>query len=272
MGTYLLTWNPSRFPFTDYDRLQRRVNERRIAQTNWSTGNNKSILANERIFLLRQHRDRGIVASGITTSRVRVGPHWEDRKRTAKYIRIQFDTMLPVDRCLPVTSISQAKLGVNWDRIQASGIGLAPKGAMKLERIWQRHLLKMNVEPSELLAEEVSGQDSLREGAVSRIVVNAYERNPAARRACIEHYGSACAVCHFDFEEFYGDLGRGYIHVHHLRELASIGEEYQVDPIADLRPVCPNCHAMLHRRQPALSIESLRRKISRKGANHSRQS
>jgi 5-methylcytosine-specific restriction protein A len=65
-------------------------------------------------------------------------------------------------------------------------------------------------------------------------------------------------VCGLDFGERYGALGEGFIHVHHLTELASIGREYEVDPVRDLRPVCPNCHAMLHRTDPALSPEELR--------------
>jgi hypothetical protein len=98
----------------------------------------------------------------------------------------------------------------------------------------------------------------LMEGALRRAVSSEYERNPAARRACIEHYGTSCFVCGFSFAEKYGELGRGFIHVHHLTPLSSIGSEYCVDPIADLRPVCPNCHAMLHCQDPSLAIEELR--------------
>ncbi|RYD85657.1 MAG: DUF3427 domain-containing protein [Verrucomicrobiaceae bacterium] len=95
-----------------------------------------------------------------------------------------------------------------------------------------------------------------REGTVHQIMVNAYERNNAARRTCIAHWGTNCAVCNFDFGETYGPRGEGFIHVHHLRPLVEIGETYEVDPITDLRPVCPNCHAMLHRGE-LLSIEEL---------------
>jgi 5-methylcytosine-specific restriction protein A len=28
--------------------------------------------------------------------------------------------------------------------------------------------------------------------------------------------------------------------------LSGIGVEYEVNPIEDLRPVCPNCHAAIH--------------------------
>ena len=97
-----------------------------------------------------------------------------------------------------------------------------------------------------------------REGAVRRVRVNAYERDRAARQACIGYYGAACSACDLRFEDRYGEVGAGYIHVHHLVPISEIGTEYLVDPIEDLRPVCPNCHAMLHQRQPPLSIEDLR--------------
>jgi 5-methylcytosine-specific restriction protein A len=96
----------------------------------------------------------------------------------------------------------------------------------------------------------------LLEGTLKQVWVNRYERNPEARAGCIAVYGVDCAVCGFNFEKQYGEIGRGYIHVHHLVPLASIGKTYRIDPIADLRPVCPNCHAMLHRGD-ILSIEDL---------------
>lgn len=104
----------------------------------------------------------------------------------------------------------------------------------------------------------------LMEGALRRVVTSEYERNPSARRACIEHYGTSCSVCGFSFEAAFGELGRGFIHVHHLVPVSSIGSQYRIDPVIDLRPICPNCHAMLHRHDPPLSIEELRQRMSRK--------
>lgn len=112
-----------------------------------------------------------------------------------------------------------------------------------------------------LYPEEVIDSPEYREGAVKRVAINAYERNPEVRRACIEHYGVTCTVCGLNFEQKYGDIGEGFIHVHHLRALADIGQEYTVDPISDMRPLCPNCHAMIHRQRPPLSIEELRRRL-----------
>lgn len=117
-----------------------------------------------------------------------------------------------------------------------------------------------------LFAEEIKEAEKLFEGAARTITVNAYERNRKARTKCIEHHGWNCAVCGYNMAELYGELGEGVVHVHHLRELRSLGEEYEVDPIEDLRPVCPNCHAILHTSSPALSIKKLRKLLSKQSA------
>lgn len=108
------------------------------------------------------------------------------------------------------------------------------------------------------LPEEIVFPEKYQEGAKTLIVINAFERNPKARKACIAHYGPTCQVCGFNFQTIYGTLGLGFIHVHHIKPIGSIGAEYEVDPIADLIPVCPNCHAMIHRNDPPLSIKKLR--------------
>jgi len=95
------------------------------------------------------------------------------------------------------------------------------------------------------------------EGSKSQVIVNRYERSATARRHCIAYHGTQCTVCGFDFGAKYGQIGEGFIHVHHLVELSSVGSESEVDPVEDLRPVCPNCHSMLHRKNPAYSIIGL---------------
>lgn len=109
--------------------------------------------------------------------------------------------------------------------------------------------------------DDLASPAPMLEGAAKLILVNNYERNDKARKACIEHYGARCSVCDMSFKEHYGSLGADYIHVHHLVELSSIGKEYAIDPLRDLRPVCPNCHAMLHRRDPAFTIGELKKEI-----------
>lgn len=126
---------------------------------------------------------------------------------------------------------------------------------------WNSELKKLGVslEGDFKLPEEVP--ETLIEGAKKTIAVNAYERNPAARNSCIKAHGVKCTVCDFNFEAIYGERGKGFIHVHHLRSLAEVGQEYEIDPVNDLRPVCPNCHAMLHRKGN-ISIEKLQSEIS----------
>ncbi len=109
-----------------------------------------------------------------------------------------------------------------------------------------------------MLPEEIPDPTGLTEGAVRRITVNAYEREPAARRQCIAAHGTNCSICEMSFGEAYGPEAEGYIHVHHLRPLSEIGGEYTVDPVKDLRPVCPNCHAVLHLGGRCRSIEEVR--------------
>jgi 5-methylcytosine-specific restriction enzyme A len=116
-----------------------------------------------------------------------------------------------------------------------------------------------------LYPDELESGRTYTEGAKRQVRVNAYERDARARKACIDHHGCRCAVCELVFEERYGKLGSGFIHVHHLRPLAQKGQPDAVDPKSDLIPVCPNCHAMLHRTDPPLTVKKLRQRLQRAG-------
>lgn len=104
------------------------------------------------------------------------------------------------------------------------------------------------------------------EGAVQQVLVNKYERDPSTRRKCIETYGYMCQVCGMDFKKVYGKLGNDFIHVHHRVPISTHkGKNHKIDPENSVVPVCPNCHAMLHKGK--LSIEELKkilRSVSRK--------
>lgn len=102
------------------------------------------------------------------------------------------------------------------------------------------------------------GENGRPEGQLSRIEVNRYERNPVNRELCLAANGYRCKICGFDFEKVYGKIGYHYIHVHHIVPVSKIGTAYEIDPVNDLIPVCPNCHAMLHRSDPPYSPEKLK--------------
>lgn len=106
--------------------------------------------------------------------------------------------------------------------------------------------------------EEINDDTEIYEGSKKSITVNAYERDPVARRKCLDKYGYSCKICNFNFEKAYGEIGKNYIHVHHLTPLSLIKSEYKINPINDLIPVCPNCHSMLHKTNPPLKPNELR--------------
>ncbi len=122
-----------------------------------------------------------------------------------------------------------------------------------------------NIKRSQLAAEEVDGSKGpYIEGATRQITVNAYERNAKARAECIEHYGCRCSICGFSFQKAYGDIAADYIHVHHLRPLSKLKQAYEVDPIKDLRPVCANCHAVIHLGGDNRTIETVEQMLNGK--------
>ncbi|HHH55102.1 MAG TPA: hypothetical protein ENK91_15680 [Bacteroidetes bacterium] len=127
----------------------------------------------------------------------------------------------------------------------------------------------LNKEKIEIIYPDEIEDKDLFEGTKKQITVNAYERSSQARQECINEYGYKCVICKFDFEKSYGDIGKEFIHVHHIKPLSEIDEKYKINPIQDLRPVCPNCHAMLHKRKPAYSIEEIQDKIEQMTYNKS---
>ncbi len=96
------------------------------------------------------------------------------------------------------------------------------------------------------------------EGAKTKVEVNRYERNPLNRQLCIDHFGHLCQACEENLQVKYGELAKGFIHVHHVVPVSKLEENYIIDPIKDLIPLCPNCHAIVHRTNPPLQIEKLR--------------
>lgn len=122
--------------------------------------------------------------------------------------------------------------------------------------LWQRkHVASL---PEEITKDSVG----YKEGAVQRITINKYERDPGARDACLDYYGTTCQACKVPMHQVYGLAGKDLIHVHHKKPLSQIKKEYIPDPIQDLVPVCPNCHAIIHREDPPMKIEKLQKIIN----------
>lgn len=125
-------------------------------------------------------------------------------------------------------------------------------------KIYKKFLAKLNSNTDIIYPDDIESNEKFIEGKSKKVLVNVFERNTVARSLCIKHYGFKCQVCQFDFEKKFGEIGKNFIHVHHVVDISSIGSEYELNPILDLIPVCPNCHSMLHKKKPAFKIDELK--------------
>lgn len=163
-----------------------------------------------------------------------------------------------------IKSLYSDQLEIN--RLIQYGLPKAPQSTQRLSQEIVDYLEEVfnneNIFPNEIQDNEV-----FIEGSVQQVYVNKYERNPKARLECINYCESyKCQICDFDFVKVYGEIGKGFIHVHHLKPLFMMGKSYKLNPITDLIPLCPNCHAMLHRKfnDKYLTVDELRQIIKDK--------
>jgi 5-methylcytosine-specific restriction enzyme A len=266
MPTYLLTWKPRRFLWLTLDADVRRLLTSGTCEIRWSAGVNKHITTGDRVFLLRQGADEaGIMGAGRVIRGSYIDKHWDSDRASedAVFVRIKMDSLLHPERD-GIMARESLNFGPNrlWSS-QSSGITIPADAAKRLEQRWSTHLQNLQRAPH-LLAEEINDMTGFPEGAKQLVVINRYERDPRNRAECIAHHGYRCSVCRFDFTQTYGELGREYIHVHHLVGLATRkGKRQKINPRNDLRPICPNCHAMIHRGGYDRTIEDVREALRR---------
>jgi hypothetical protein len=143
--------------------------------------------------------------------------------------------------------------------------GNTPRGVVRriVEKRSEVAVLVEKLQGQPFIPEEISQPRLYVEGAIRQVSVNAYERNRDAVRKCKQYHGACCIICKFDFGSVYGPEFDGFIHVHHLRPLSEIGREYIIDPKKDLKPVCPNCHAVIHHGGKLRDIDEVRRLINK---------
>ena len=199
VNTYLLTWNPARFHWDGLAEEVRQLRREGFLDGEWSCGRRKHVEPGDRVFLIRQGVEpRGIVASGHALTSPEPGEITFDKKRLGamtNYIDVRFDAPLDpdIDGVLPRTALDRGALAhVNWGT-QGGGIAIKAEAAELLEDLWAEHLAGLEAVPAGVIAEEIAAPSRYVEGATTRISVNAYERNPAAREACIQRHGLRCA-------------------------------------------------------------------------------
>lgn len=266
-NSYLFVWNPNKWskwtdpvnePYIEKN-IEELKNTGKVTLM-WSCRSHKTIRPGDRAFLARVgSTPRGIFASGTVVSEPFLSQHWSGEDKDIPRVLIEFDTLLNPEKepILTVDNLGKGNLSKQTWTPQSSGISIRSEVVDELEEEWFKFLKTQNIRYNPFF-ETIDTPITFVEGSATQVIQTRYERNAYARKECLKHYGYSCSVCDFNFERFYGNLGYKFIHVHHLRQIATIKQEYEVNPIHDLRPVCPNCHSMLHKQNPPLTIEELK--------------
>jgi len=155
---------------------------------------------------------------------------------------------------------------VVWSEF-ASNRELLEKTAAAIRYNYPAVLVSLEAPPSSKSLDD----DEFLEGKILTRLHKTRERNLAIARKkkkaiLTETGGLICEVCSFDFVKVYGELGKGFAECHHLVPISEIKHERRVR-LADLAIVCANCHRMLHRSRPMLSVEKLREIVRSKCSN-----
>ena len=268
ISTYLFTWNPQKWNWTNLQESIDHLDNVGYVVRRWSCGNSKSIKKGDRVFLVRLGEEpRGIMGSGYAKSSYYVAPHWDGTQgKIANYIDIEFDILINPEKNILFDKIDLDKVDPNkiqqWFP-QQSGISIKQEILSLLESNWFDFIRDNKYIGNGFISNDVVSDEteSFMEGKSKEVTQTRYERNPQARKTCLRHHGYSCQICEFNFEKTFGEIGKGFIHVHHINAIAGIGKEYEIDPKNDLIPVCPNCHAMIHSKRPAFTIDEIKAKI-----------
>ncbi|MDR7081179.1 5-methylcytosine-specific restriction protein A [Arthrobacter ginsengisoli] len=271
MTAIILGWNPDRWNDWNYASVVDRVAASGLHVEPWSVGH-RNISAGTDVWLLLQGgHGRGLIGHGVVVSRQPgAGPHSiatdeaaPDQTmpdETPTYVQLVFDALLPAGEQIAVAVLKDALPGIPWDSDDAPVLGVEPGEEAPIRALWHDFGPPPGPDPTR------PGPGTYPQDAVTRVVVNRYEQDPDARRACIAHFGSSCAACGFSFEQKYGEIGIDFIPVHHIVPASQLGGSYELDPITDLIPLCANCHAMAHQGVGTpRTVAELRRIIGKAG-------
>jgi len=192
MNCYLLLWNPTKW---DWDSLETDIETVDLtgrSSQRWSCGVTKSIQPGDRIFLLRVGREpKGIIGAGFAFSCPFYEQHWSGESRKALYIDVDFEVLLNADLepILETKVLEESVLGEqNWHP-QGSGTSVKSHLTDELERSWFRFLNSSSIRNNPFVPSITGKHKTYFEGKPTAITLTKYERNPHARKKCIEHYG-----------------------------------------------------------------------------------
>jgi 5-methylcytosine-specific restriction protein A len=262
MTAMILVWNPDEWNEWTYPAVLEQVAETGWFLASWEldvrelegqAGGQAGFAGSgtEAWLVLQGSHGRGLIGHGVIVSERPArrlhepdagsgAPLGPPPSTPALYVRVAFDALLPAGDQIPPGVLKEALPGIDWDAVNGSGLAVEPSAEPLLRGLWSEFGPQPAADPTQPVPGTVPA------AVVSRVEVNRYEHSPDARRACIAHHGTSCAVCGFSFEIAYGEIGKEFIPVHHLVPVSQLGSHYELDPVTDLVPLCANCHAMAH--------------------------
>jgi 5-methylcytosine-specific restriction protein A len=243
VAAVILGWNPNRWNPWDYRAAVEQVVESGRFLVRWNVGRRRNIVSGTEAWLHLQgatDAGSGMIGHGMVASEPCGAGASMESEAPPRYVSVAFDSLLPLGEQLRTEDLERAVPGIRWAGAGRRAVRSVPAAAEPgLRQLW-RDLGPAAVDPADL----VPGTYPLN--AVTRIEVSRYERDHNARRVCLAFHGTSCTVCGFSFEASYGEIGQGFIQVHHVVPDSMLGPGYLLDPITDLVPLCANCHAMAH--------------------------
>ncbi|MBF4993463.1 restriction endonuclease [Arthrobacter gandavensis] len=158
----------------------------------------------------------------------------------ARLADIDIDVLLPLDELIALSDLPEEIIDARPE--PGGAVLLTQFAGEELRRTWSRH------GAVESCAGLLPG--SLPQHAVRWSLTNRWENDADARRVCLAHHGPSCSACGFDPEAVFGPDGAGVLQVHHIVPPSLLQQTYALDPVTDLVPLCPTCHAVSHRGFP----------------------
>ena len=253
MAAIILAWNPDRRDGWNYAAAVEQVSETGLFLAEWTVTEPDQVPAGTEVWLWLQGRTRcGLLGHGSVVS----GGHHREPEAGgepgghrigggplhahARHIAVAFDALIASGDEVPPALFADVVPDIHWVPPMRPVTVLDPVLEAKIRAVWRRYGPSRPSSPGHLTP------GSYPEQAIRRVQVNRFESSAEAQRICIAHHGTGCAACGLSFESTYGEAAAGFIEVHHLVPPELLGTGYQLDPVTDLVPLCPNCHAMAH--------------------------
>lgn len=247
MTNYIIPSNPSNY------KVIQAFQELNIINWVQHKNSNKGVVIGDIFYIYSSAPDKRLIVKAEVIDKDLLVSDIDDRK----YV-ISDEYTTDGDKWFKLRLLNVINSNVTSDDLKEFGLKGNVQSLRKLDdSIVKRIEAKLSISEPDLDTEYCDGK-------IKKIYTTTYERNPINRQKALSYHGYSCAACGFNFEEVYGELGKGFIEVHHIVPLSMRDEEVKVNPKTDLIPLCPNCHRMIHhKKNRILTIDELKKILAK---------